>query len=144
MTEYTGDLADYSFARDLAERVMRQVLQVIGPVLAVVAASGKGFDVTVTALAVALAALVTIAKAVFNVKAPEGAPLWRVLLDRAGSAAAGTLLGFLPVDALNLLSVDWGKVGLAVLGSIAFAVASYFYAPPSQSRKVRRGSAYRG
>lgn len=136
---YTGDLADYSFARDLAERVMRQALQVLGPVLAVVAATGHGFEVAPVALAVALAALLTILKAVFNVKAPEGAPIWRVLLDRVGSAVAGTVLGFLPVEALGLLNVNWGNVLYAALGAAGLALASYFYAPPSQGTMVRRG-----
>ncbi len=129
-----GDLADYSFARDLAERVVRQALQVIGPVLAVVASSGHGFDVKPVTLAVALAAALTIAKAVANVTAPEGSPLWRILLDRAGSAVAGTLVGFLPMDALDLLNVNWGNVLYACLGAAGLALVSYFYAPPSQSR----------
>lgn len=135
---YTGDLADYHFARDLAERVMRQALQVVGPVLAVVAATGHGFEVAPVALAVALAVLLTVLKAVADISAPEGAPLWRVLLDRVGSAVAGTVLGFLPVEYLGLLNVNWGNVLYAALGAAGLALASYFYAPPSQGMLVRR------
>lgn len=136
MSDISGDLADYSFARDLFERVIRQVLQVLGPVLAVIASTGQGFDVKPTLLAVGLAALVTVLKAVFDVKVPDGAPTWRILLDRAGSAVAGTLLGILPADALDLLSVDWQKALVAALGAAGLAIVSYFGAPPSQARKA--------
>jgi hypothetical protein len=131
-----SDLVEYSFARDLFERVIRQVLQVIGPVLAVVASTGEGFEIVPVALAVALAVLVTVAKALVDMKAPEGAPVWRVLLDRAGSAAAGTLIGLLPVDAFGLLAVDWQKVAVAVAASAALAVVSYYGAPPSKGRSI--------
>lgn len=136
MSDVSGDLADYSFARDLFERVIRQVLQVVGPVLAVVASTGKGFDVAPVALAVALAALTTILKAVFDVKVPEGAPEWRILLDRAGSAVAGTLLGLLPADALDLVNVDWQKALIAAAAAAGLAIVSYYGAPPSQARKM--------
>lgn len=135
---YVGDFADYSYARDVAERMVRQSLQVLGPVLAVVAASGQGFDWKPVALSVALAALWTLIKAYMNIKAPEGAPLWRVLLDRVGSAALGTLAGLLPAGAFGLLSADWQAIGIACLGAAGLALISYFYAPPSQSISVRR------
>lgn len=127
-------LETYSFWADLWERVWRQLLQVALPMASAVAASGAGLDASAVALALFSTAVFTVLKIMSGIAASASAPVQVLLLDRAGSAAALTTLGFLSQEALlswgDWASVDWRAVALASAASATVAALSYFVTPP--------------
>jgi hypothetical protein len=128
----------YVFWRDLLERIIRNVLQTALPIVSAVAATGKGVDLAMTAVALGAVVVFTFLKGVAGVVVPADAPLSVQLLDRAGSAVAATLLAFLPEAALHSwadwASVDWKAVALAAGGSAVAALVSFYGAPPALAR----------
>lgn len=118
--------------KDVLERVVRQLLQVYGPVLALVlTAPGAGSDIKATALALATAALFTTLKLAAGLRSEPGDPVWKVILDRAGSAAAGVIAGAGVTDLVGLLSLDWSEVFGAAGVAAAIALLMYYMAPPA-------------
>lgn len=122
------DTAD--FWKDLGERVGRQVAQTALPIVAVVGASAD-FQVKPVVLALLISVAVTVLNALRKVVVTPGEPLAWQLLDRAVPAAAGVLLGFVPVDVSGLDVVDWKAAGYAAAAAAATAVLAYFVTPPS-------------
>jgi Putative lactococcus lactis phage r1t holin len=126
-------LETYSFWRDVLERSARQALQVALPIAVAVAASnGERIKLLPTLYGLILAVAVTILKAIVGAVSSSTSPIWIQLLDRVGSAIAGTLLAFLPSDLLNVLGVDWSAVAWAAVASALVAFGSYYAAPPSR------------
>lgn len=126
----TSVLDTGSFWRDLLERVGRQAAQTALPIVAAVGASGS-INAKAVTLAIAGAVVLTVLKALATVSWQPGEDWYWVLLDRAVPAAAGTALGFLPVDALNLSAVDWSAVGYAAVAAAITAVLAYYITPPT-------------
>jgi hypothetical protein len=128
----------YSFWRDVAERTWRNVLQVLAPVIAVMAASGQPVDPAQLALSAGTVALYTVLKALAGVTAGADTSVGAQLLDRAGSAVAATLLAFLPEAAMTSIAswaaVDWAAVGWAALASAVLAIVTYVTDPPTFAR----------
>lgn len=124
-------LGTLDYWRSLGERVARQVAQTALPIFLVVA-TGQTVDVKAGVVALVVAVVVTLLKALVGIQAAPGENLvWR-LVDRAVPAAAGVLLGFVPVDLTGELSVDWKAAGLAALGAAVTAVLAYYVTPPSE------------
>jgi predicted component of type VI protein secretion system len=120
--------------RDVLERVIRQLLQTYGPAIYVVLTSPTAASGDVKALFVALASIAvgTGLKNLARLKAAPDAPLGVVLLDRAGSAFAATLLGLGVSDLTGLLSVDWGSKGiLAAIASALLGLLTFYGMPPA-------------
>lgn len=117
-----------AFWRDVAERNIRQMLQVAVPLLAA--------TIDWRALLVAMASVVvlTTLKIIAGVAAPADAPRWQQIVDRAGSAAAVTALSFIPVDGLDVTSVAWGPVFFVSACSAALAVITFLATPPRHAR----------
>lgn len=122
--------------RRLLERAGRQAAQVVVPIIAA-AQTGSGFPAQAVILAAALAVLLTILKAFAGITATPGSPWPWQLLDRAVPAAAGTILGFVPVDAAGIISVDWARVFTAALSAALVAALAYYITPPTE--KVAAG-----
>lgn len=121
--------------RDVLERVARQLLQTYGPTLAVVlsspvAASGDFRATAVTLLSVAIG---TTLKGLSGLKSQPGDPLWKVVLDRAGSAFGMQLAGLGIADWAGLLSLDWEKALGAAGAAAALALTMFYVTPPSNA-----------
>jgi hypothetical protein len=124
-------LLDPHWWRDVAARAGRQAVQVLIPARALAAAGDvAGVDPAATALAVALAVLVSLVKAVAGITFGSSAPRWQQALERAAAAAAGAVAALLPADGLGLLTLDWGDLGLAAAGAAGLALAAMVTNPP--------------
>lgn len=131
-------LTDPTFWRDLGERAVRQVVQVLLPVLTIAITSGaiSGLDYTDLAVTAGMAAAVTLLRALTGIRAPAGASFAVDALDRALAAAAGTALGLVTADGFDLLHADYvGFLG-AVIGSAALAVFARFTNTPQPAPTV--------
>lgn len=118
-------LLDPDWWQDVAARAGRQAVQVLIPVLALAAAGDvTGIDPLAAALAVALAALVTVTKALAGLTVGTRAPWWQQALERAVAAAAGALAWLLPAEGLDLLVMDWGDIAVAVAAAAGLALAA--------------------
>lgn len=132
----TSVLDTSSFWRQLLERAGRQAAQTALPIVAAVGAAGV-INVTAVVVAVVVAVLVTVLKALAGVAATPDEPLLWQLLDRAVPAAAGTLLGFVPVDLANIEGVDWSAVGFAAVSAAVVAMLAYYVTPPSNAVRAQ-------
>lgn len=130
--EDSGSLVTYSFWQDVAERTVRSVLQTALPIASAVAATGAGVDAKAVSAALAAVVVFTLLKNVAGVRASGSGTA--AIFDRAGSAAAATILAFLPQAALSSWSdwaaVDWGAVAMAASASALVAVVNFWLAPP--------------
>ena len=124
-------LATAAFWQDLAERLGRQAAQTAVPIIL---ASGlsTGLHASAVLTAVGVALVVTFLKTIAGVTASPDEPLAWQLIDRALPAAAGTILGFVPVDLASLANVDWVHVSVAALSAAVLAVVAYYVTPPVQ------------
>jgi hypothetical protein len=131
-------MESYDFWRDVAERVVRNLLQTLTPILAVMVSDGSVPDVAAVALACVTVVAYTVLKNVAGVSAGADSALWVQLVDRAASAAAATLIAFVPEALMtswaSWASVDWTAAALAAGASAALAVVSFFYTPPALAR----------
>lgn len=125
-----GDATDVSWWRNVAERALRQAYQVAAPILAVVVASGNGLDWGAFLGAIIVAVALTVLKAAAGVTADANRPKAVQLADRALSALAFTLAGFVPVDWADWGHVDWGKVFTAAVTAAALAAIQFYVNPP--------------
>lgn len=129
---------NYSFWKDLGERIIRQELQTALPVALAIAASGSGVSYGTLAVTMATILVLTALKAIVGVSAGPGASTAVIIADRVGSAVAVTVLGFLPAEALgNLdgwLDIEWGAVAVAACGSAAAAIIQFYLNPPVYSQ----------
>lgn len=125
-----------SFWVDLAERVGRQAAQVALPIVAVLGTSGS-LDVTTALVALGGAVALTILKALAGITVQPDEPLvWR-LVDRAVPAAAGVLVGMIPLDLTSLAGVDWKAAGFAAVSAGLTAVIAYWMTPPAAAAVAR-------
>lgn len=126
----TTVLATAGFWRDLLERVGRQLAQTALPIVAAVGAAGS-IDVKPVFTALAGAAVLTVLKALVTVKYTPGEDALSALVDRAVPAAAGTALGMLSVDVLDIMGVDWSAVAWAAAAAAVIAMLAYYVTPPT-------------
>jgi hypothetical protein len=118
--------------QDVVERVVRQLVQTFGPsLLLVLTAAGASHDLKATLVMLAMAVVTTLVKIGLKLRSEPGDPIWKVILDRAGSAFAGVLAGAGVNDLTSLLSVDWNEA-FAVAGlAAATALVMFYLSPPS-------------
>jgi hypothetical protein len=126
-----GDLVTVSWWRNVAERAVRQALQVSAPILAAIVASGNGLDAGATIGAILVAVVLTVLKAVAGARSDADDSKVKQLVDRAGSALAIALLAFVPLDWADWATVDWGKALTAAVAAAALAVVQFYANPPS-------------
>jgi hypothetical protein len=127
----SGALVSVPWWRNVAERAIRQALQVATPILAAIVGSGNGLDLGATIGAIVVAVVLSVVKSAAGARADADSPLAVQLLDRAVSALAFTLLSFLPVAWVDWASVDWGKAFGAAVAAGALAVVQFYLNPPA-------------
>jgi hypothetical protein len=132
LPEDSGTITTLPFWTDVVERTFRSVLQTALPIASAVAASGAGVDAKAVAAALFAVVIFTVLKNVAGARVSTAG--MAALIERAGSAAAATVLAFLPQAAMSSWSdwaaVDWGAVLMAAVASAAVATANYYLAPP--------------
>ena len=117
--------------REILDRAARNAVQTLIPVL-VTSSVGSitGLDPLATLWVAFLAASVTVLKAFANIQITERTALAWVLLDRAGPAAAATLLSFVTIDGTEVVPVvDWRAAFIATAGAALLAVAQHYVSP---------------
>lgn len=117
----------------LKERLVRNLIQVLQPVLLIVVASGKPPGLLPLVLSVFGASVVTVLKYAAEWHATCRSAWWVKLLDRVVPAAASAVLAFIPLDwSGSILVVHWVSAGYAALASSLLAVIMLYGDPPSQ------------
>lgn len=129
----TSDPSSPLWWRDLLERLIRNEIQILSPIFAVVASTGRGADWQAVGWAALVVLTWTTVKFMAGITADPTAPWWLQVLDRAGSAAAGALLAVVPE---NLHGIDWPLVGWSTLGSVVMALFMFYGTPPSKGAVV--------
>lgn len=125
-----GDFTDLTWYRELGERVLRNEIQALIPLLAVLSATHSGFDLVGLGLSVLYVAVWTTVKAVafstFNLH-PTG---WRETLWRIASAVASSLVANVPE---KFWGYDhWDRVGYAAAGAVLTCLLMLYGTPPTQ------------
>lgn len=116
---------------DLWSRLWRQAVQVIVPPLTIASTAGlSGFGWKAILLTLIGGAVVTVVRAVADVRAAAGAARWVQILDRALAAAAGSALGWAGVDGFDVASTPWVTVVQSAFASAVLAVAWWMLDPP--------------
>lgn len=125
-----GTIVSLGWWRVALDRATRQALQTAVPVLAVVAGTGQVEQHALLAslIIVATSAAVSLLKSMVDLKASTSAPLWVRYLERAVTAFAGTLAGYL--TSANLVTLDWSHSSVAALGAALVAVVTFYLTPP--------------
>ena len=133
----TSPLFTVLWWRAVLARAGRQAVQVVIPVLTLaVAGDVTGIDPLAVGLGVALAAAVVVLKAVTGLTAsPDAAPAVQAF-ERVLGAAAGSLLAWLPTDALGLLHMDIQAVLISTAASAGLALAAMWTNPPAPAAEV--------
>ena len=143
----SAPLTTWPWWRDLAERLGRQALQTVAPILAAVVAAQGHVDVVATLVvlggSLAVTAIKGLLAAVADVVPPTNAGLGVTLLDRALPAFAGVMLGFMPADWLGLITMHWRDDLTAALSAAALAVLSAYVTPPAAPLQRRLVAAHR-
>jgi len=124
------DLSSSAWWRDLGERVVRNVVQTMGPVIGAMLMSGAKVDAVSVAWATGAVILFTVLKTMIGLKAGPDAAWYVVWADRLGSAAAAALLALLPADLLQVN--DWRGLLLAAGGSVISSLVMLYATPPTQ------------
>lgn len=130
----TSVLGTDRFWRETFERAGRQLAQTLIPII--IASLGdppRHLYVGAIATAAAASVALTIIKALAGVMPDPLEPWYLQLLDRAVPAAAGTLLGFVSVDATDLASVDWDRAWVAAAAAALLAILAYYITPPTSA-----------
>lgn len=137
-------------ARDLAERVVRNVIQGMTPVLVATASSGEGLDWSTLALSTVFVTAMTALKFFADWTASADSALWLQMIDRAGSAAAAAVLAAVPLQEPPLdwlgwadfwAALDWPTIGWSALASAMLALIMFYGTPPGA---VRAGHSVHG
>jgi len=123
MPALTGPLSTAAWWAEVVQAGFRQALQVLLPFLVLVGANGSisSNDALAAAVAVSVAFVLVVLRRVAGATASDDATLLEDLFYRAVSAFAGSLLGVLSADGLDLLHVDFGAVLLTAASSAAVA-----------------------
>lgn len=128
----------FSWWRVVLERASRQAAQTAVPILATVVASAGHVDIPAMAVALVGAVAVTVAKSalqeISGVHADPGDPILVQVVDRALPAAAGVLVGFVPVDAAGILAVHWSDVAAAAVSAAVISIVAVYATPPAVVR----------
>ena len=129
--------------RDLAERLARQGLQAVAPVLLAVTAAAGHVDVAATAVTMAGVFAFTLIKgmvvAVAEVPAVTGGGVLSLAYSRVLPAFAGVVLGFLPPSWSGMLDVDWRAVVVAAAAAAGTAAVTAVVAPAVPTVAGRAG-----
>lgn len=132
LPEDSGTVTTLPFWQDVAERTFRSLLQTALPIASAVAASGAGVDAKAVAAALFAVVVFTVLKNIAGARISVAGTA--ALIERAASAAAATVLAFLPQAAFSSWSdwaqVNWGAVAMAAVASAAVAIMNYIVAPP--------------
>jgi hypothetical protein len=122
-----------AFWSDVAQRAGRQAVQVLVPILTVAALGGgiSHVDFLGVGVAVAVAFLVVVLRALTGLRAPADAPVWVDGLDRALSAASASLLAVVGAANFDALHADWRSVVVAAASSAGLALVAMFTNPPA-------------
>lgn len=126
----TSVLDTPGFWRDLGERLIRQLAQTALPIVLVVGVTTT-IDAKNLVLPLLVTAGVTVLNALRHVAVTSGEGIGWQLLDRAVPAAAGVLLGFVPISATDLFTVDWKAAGFAAVAAAVSSVLAFYLAPPA-------------
>jgi len=132
MSELVPVYAAVPYWQEVLDRAARNAVQTIIPVLvAAQIGSITGLDPLNVLWVAFVAALVTVLKAIAQIQAGTETAIGWKLLDRAGPAAAATLISFLTIDGTNVASViDWRAASIATLSAALLAVAQTYVSPP--------------
>jgi hypothetical protein len=123
-------LDDWEAWLDLLDRLRRQALDVVGPVLALVAAGQvTGIDWVGVAGLLAGGSIVTV---VAFVAGTSGAGVWQ----RAVITVAGAALAVLGTDTAGWLEVDWPVALLAIVASAVLSVLRSGLTPVAARRAM--------
>lgn len=105
MTAARPTILDPLWWQDLTSRLIRQGKDYLIPVLIILAQGNTtGFDARAVGLGLVVAAVLTLLRAVTEIRAAADAPWWVATLDRAAAAGAGTALGLITVDGVTLVT----------------------------------------
>lgn len=117
--------------REILDRAGRNAVQTVIPVLITSSVGSiRDLDAVAVLWVALLAAAVTLLKAIANIQVTENTAIWWRLVDRAGPAAAATLLSFLTIDGTGAVPVvDWRAAGIATAGAALLAVAQHYVSP---------------
>lgn len=136
-----ADLDDVQWWRDLAERLVRNLLQAMSPSLILLAASGNLPDLVGTLTMLFVVFVYTLGKYLMALTADPDSPWYVQIADRVVSAGAAGALTMIPSGWTGTLgSVMWGQVGYAALGSMGMALVMLYGVPPTQATsRAERG-----
>lgn len=128
-----SQLSDPTFWTDVLARAGRQAFQVLVPILTVAALGGgiSNIDPLGVGIAVGVAFLVVVLRALTGLRAGPDAPAWVDGLDRALSAAAASLLAVVGAAHFDALHTDWRSVAVAAASSAGLALIAMFTNPPA-------------
>lgn len=134
-----GQVATTAWWREVLEAGFRQVVQVVLPVLVVVAGTG-GVDrdaALTAAVAAGVAFTLVVLRRLVGAVPPDDAGQPVRVFYRALSAFAGSLAGVLSAEALDLAALDFGNVLTAAVASAGVAVL-HGVLDPGRVRRPRR------
>lgn len=133
----TSPLTARSYWRQLLDRAGRQTAQTIVPIIAATQTSGT-IQWRAATTAVIVAASLSILKGIAGITAHPDSPWPWQLLDRAAPAAAGTIIGLIPVDLADLADLDWRRILIAATCAAAIAALAYWITPPAPPTPLGR------
>lgn len=118
---------------DVLDRVVRNVVQVLIPVLAIAAGSGslEGLDYLGLADLAGTAALVTVLLAAANLVVEPSASLAVQAVERALKAFAGSLVATVGAVQFSLFDASWQTLGVAAASSAVLAVLQAYLSVPA-------------
>lgn len=125
-----------SSTRDAVSRAVRQGIQALIPTLIVLAGgNATGLDVPAVLELTGVTVLISIARSVTDVRAPDSAALWKRVADRSLAAFAGSWLGWLTIDGtIPAVHVAWSTGLVASLGAAAASAAMMYTNRPPTAR----------
>ena len=123
-TNTYGPVVTASWWREVAEAGVRQTFQVLLPVVVLVAAQGTltGKDAAAAGVAAAVAFAVVVLRRVFGAVPDPASSSTVKVAYRAVSAFAGSLLGVLSAEGLDLAHLEFGRIITAAAASAVVAV----------------------
>lgn len=118
---------------DVLDRAVRNVVQVLIPVLAIAAGSGslEGIDYLAVADLAGVAALVTVLMAGANLVVDPSASLAVQAAERALKAFAGSLVATVGAVQFSLFDASWQTLAIAAASSAVLAVLQAYASVPA-------------